>query len=50
LWDHVKRVCTGVKSVFGVRFDGNASEVEVVGGARMGGRKARRRKQEETVW
>ena len=47
LWDRVKRVRTGVKSVFG----DNSSEYEVIGGTRMGDRKLGRRrgeKEEET--
>ncbi len=43
LWDRVKRVRTGVKSVFG----DNSSQYEVVGGTRMGDRKPRTLKKEE---
>jgi hypothetical protein len=45
LWDRVKRVRTGVKSVFG----DNSSEYEVVGGTRTGDRKPRTLKREEPV-
>lgn len=45
LWDRVKRARTGVKSVFG----DNSSEYEVVGGTRMGDRKPRKKKEEETA-
>jgi hypothetical protein len=45
LWDRVKRVRTGVKSVFG----DNSSEYEVIGGIRIDDRKPRSRKKEEEV-
>jgi hypothetical protein len=45
VWDRVKRVRTGVKSVFG----DNSSEYEVVGGTRLGDRKPRSLKKEEEV-
>ena len=45
LWDRVKRVRTGVKSVFG----DNSSEYEVVGGTRMGDRKLHKKKEEEVI-